>query len=144
MATEAEHVRPGGQSQVFQFGELAETEALGDMAAGVVADRSLGQSVGRSDPAVQSAGAFGGLGRVLGDVASDLGIGQFSGRGDGSRVEFPAPGQGARREPWPTRCCDVDGAGGLVDGGGEPGEVAQAGGAVPGPAGPSRRMMAWK
>jgi hypothetical protein len=30
---------PGGQAQVCQFGELAESEAFGDEAAGVIAER---------------------------------------------------------------------------------------------------------
>ena len=39
VAAEAEHVRPGGQPQVGQVGELAEAQAFGDEAAGVLADR---------------------------------------------------------------------------------------------------------
>ena len=38
VAAEAEHVCPGGQSQVGELGKPAEAEAFGDVAAGVVAD----------------------------------------------------------------------------------------------------------
>ena len=46
VAGEAEHVRPGGQAQVFQTGELAEPDALGDVTAGVLADRQYVELVG--------------------------------------------------------------------------------------------------
>ena len=62
----------------------------------------------------------------------------------GPDVVFAAPGQGAGGQAGGGRGVEVDGSGGLVDGGGEQVDVAQAGGAVVGPAGPSRRMMAWK
>ena len=65
VATEAEHVRPGRKPQPFQARELAEAEAFGDEAAGVLADGKVSQPVCRGDAAVEGAGAFGGLG---GDV----------------------------------------------------------------------------
>ena len=72
MAAEAEHVRPGGQAQVLESGKLGQAEAFGDVAAGVVADGQVGELVGRGDAVVEGAGAFGGLGGVLGDVGGDL------------------------------------------------------------------------
>jgi len=39
VTAEAEHVRPRGQSQSLELGELAESEAFSDVAAGMVADR---------------------------------------------------------------------------------------------------------
>ena len=145
VAAEAEHVRPGGQPQVVELGELAEAEACGDVAAGVVADGQVGQLVGRGDAAVEGAGAFGGLGGVLGDVAGDLGVGQVPGGGDRADVELAAPGQrpggerwrGGSRARWTAR------AAWSMASVSRP-RVAQAGGASAGPAGPSRRMMAWK
>jgi hypothetical protein len=58
VSTEAEHVRPGGQPQLFQFGELAEAEAFGDEAAGVIADRQCVELVSRSEAAVEGPGAI--------------------------------------------------------------------------------------
>ncbi len=48
-APEAEHVRPGGQPQVGELGELAEAETFGDVAASVVPDGQLVQAVGGRD-----------------------------------------------------------------------------------------------
>ena len=79
MATEAERVRPGREPQPFQARELAEAEAFGDEAAGVLADGKVGQLVGGGDAVVEGAGAFGGFGGVLGDVGGDLAVGQFPG-----------------------------------------------------------------
>ena len=56
VAAEAEHVRPGQQSQVGELGELAEAEAFGDVAAGVVPDGQLLEAVGGRDTAVEGAG----------------------------------------------------------------------------------------
>ena len=144
VAAEAEHVRPGGQPQVGELGELAEPEAFGDVTAGVVADGQLVQAVGGRDAAVEGAGALGGLRGVLGDIAGDRGVGQFPGRRDRLDVELAAPGegpggdaQGGRSRTWTARAAWPMAAVSRP-------RVAQAGGAVGGPAGPSRRTMAWK
>jgi hypothetical protein len=121
VAAEAEHARPGREPQPFQARELAEAEAFGDEAAGVVPDGKVNQLVGGGDAAVEGAGAFGGFGGVLGDVGGDLAIGQFPGGGDRAGVEFTSPGQRPGREARGGRDIQVDGAGGLVDGGGEQG-----------------------
>jgi hypothetical protein len=141
---EAEHVRPCGQPQVLELGELAEPKTRGDVAAGMVADGQVGEPIGRGDAAVQGAGAFGGLGCVLGQVPGDLGVGYVAVGADGPGVELTAPCERAGEAPRSGRSRDADGAGGLVDGGGERARVAQAGGAAAGPAGPSSRMIAWK
>ena len=47
VAAEAEHVRPGGQPKIGQFGEFAKAQAGGDEAAGVLADGQVGELVGR-------------------------------------------------------------------------------------------------
>ena len=97
------------------------------MTPGVVADGKIGEAIGGRDAAVEGAGAFGGLGGVLGDVTGDLGIGQFPGSGDRAGVVFAAPGQGPGGD---TRCGgrdDVDDTDGLVDGGGEQGEGSLGG-----------------
>ncbi len=73
----------------------AYAEAFGDVAARVLADGQVGQPVGRGDAAVEGAGAFGGLGRVLGHVASDLSVGQPPVGGNGPDVAFAAPRQRA-------------------------------------------------
>ena len=52
VAAEAEHVRPGGQAQVLELGELAEAQTCGDVAAGVLTDRQIGEPVGRGDAPV--------------------------------------------------------------------------------------------
>ena len=122
VAAESEHVRPGRKPQAFQARELAEAEAFGDEAAGVVADGKVGEPVGDGDAAVEGAGAFGGLGGVLGDVGGDLAVGQVPGGGDRAGVEFTPPGQRPGREARSSRDLQVDGAGGLVDGGGEQGK----------------------
>jgi hypothetical protein len=144
VAAETEHVRPGREPQPFQARELAEAEAFGDEAAGVVPDGKVSQPVGGGDAAVEGAGAFGGFGRVLGDVGGDLAVGQLSGGGDRAGVEFTSPGQRPGREARGGRDIQVDGAGGLVDGGGEQYKGRPSGRAVVGPVGPSSRMMAWK
>ena len=78
MAAEAEHVRPRGEAQVAELGELREAQAFGDVAAGVAAYRQVSEPVGGGEAAVEGAGAFGGLGRVLGHVTSDLGLGHLA------------------------------------------------------------------
>src|ERR1019366_3537786 len=88
-------------------------------APSVLADGKIGQPVGGSDPAVQGAGAFGGLGGVLGYIGGDLGVGQVSGGGDRPDVVFATPVQGAGRRAGSGRGFQVDGAGGLDDGAGE-------------------------
>jgi len=70
VAGKAEHVRPGSEAQAAESGELAEANAFGDVAAGVLADGQLGEPVGRHDAAVEGAGAFGGFGGVLGVMAN--------------------------------------------------------------------------
>jgi hypothetical protein len=137
-------VRPGREPQPFQARELAEAEAFDDEAAGVVADGKVSQLVGGGDAAVEGAGAFGGFGGVLGDVGGDLAVGQFPGGGDGAGVEFTSPRQRPGREARGGWDIQVDGAGGLVDGGGEQDNGRPGGRAVVGPVGPSSRMMAWK
>ncbi len=52
MTAESEHVRPGGESEGFELGELAEAEAFGDESAGVVGDGQGGELVGRGDAPV--------------------------------------------------------------------------------------------
>ncbi len=46
VAAEAEHVRPGGQAQAAESVKLAQADAFGDEAAGVLADREVGERVG--------------------------------------------------------------------------------------------------
>jgi hypothetical protein len=46
-------VCPGGQPQVLELRELGQAQACGDVAAGVVADRQVGQPIGRGDAAIQ-------------------------------------------------------------------------------------------
>ncbi len=144
MAAEAEHVRPGGEAEVFELGELAEAEAFGDEPAGVVGDGQRGELVGGGDAAVEGAGAFGGLGGVLGDVAGDGGVGELAAGGDGPDVELRPQASrragGWRRPGWSTRTCRRR----VVMAAVSRSVVAQAGGSVAGPSGPSRRMMAWK
>ena len=72
MAAEAEHVRPGGQAELFELGEFAEAQAFGDQAAGVLADREVGEAGGRVDALVEGAGAFGGFGGVFGHVGGEI------------------------------------------------------------------------
>src|SRR5205823_8534810 len=102
------------------------------MTSGMVTDWQVGQPIGRGEAAVEGAGAFGGLGGVLGDVASDLGVRHVAVGGDRPYVELAAPGQGAGREAWRGGRRDADSAGGLVDGGSEQGE-----------GGPGRRGRGW-
>jgi hypothetical protein len=119
MAAEAEHVRPCGQAQAAESGKLAQADALGDEASGMLADREVVELVGGCDAAVESAGAFGGLGGVLGHVGGDLRVAQVSGRADGPDVVLASPGQDAAGQAGGRRSFDVDGSGGLGDGGGE-------------------------
>src|SRR5215470_15560208 len=69
---------------------------------GSVASWSVG-----ADAAVEGASAFGGLGGVLGDVGGDLAVGQFSGGGDGLRVNLPTPRHCASRQAGDTRGLQV-------------------------------------
>src|SRR5712691_2864722 len=112
MAAEAEHVRPGGEAQMVEFGESAQAQALGDVAAGVVGDGEVGELVGGGDAPVEGAGAFGGLGGVLGDVGGDLAVSEFSGDGDGPGVMLAAPGQGPGGQSGGGWCLELDGGGG--------------------------------
>ena len=143
VAAEAEHVRPGGQPQVLQLGELPRRRHS-------AMSRRAWSRMGRS--ARSSAGlmrrsrvpvAFGGLGGVLGDVARRP---RWSVRspvgGDRAGVELAAPGAAcgrARRggrdgRRWTARAaCAMASVSRSA--------VAQAGGAVAGPSGPSRRMI---
>jgi hypothetical protein len=119
VATEAEHVCPGGQAQVCEFGPLAEADAFGDVTPGVIADGQVRKPVGWSDAPVEGACAFGGFGGVFGNVGGDLAIGQFPAGRDGPGIEFAAPDQGSGRKSSRSGRCEVDSAGGLVDGCGE-------------------------
>jgi hypothetical protein len=119
VAAEAEHVCPADQAQAAEFRELPKAETLGDEASGVLADGKVGDPVGACDPAVDSPGAFGGLGRVLGHVRGDLAVSYVPGRGDGPNVMFTPPDQGPRREACGDWSLEVDGVGGLGDSGGE-------------------------
>ncbi len=114
------------------------------MTAGVVADGQVGELVGGGDAAVESAGAFGGLRGVLRDVTGDLGIcqlpvvviGRVSCSRPQARLRAATPGAVGvttvtARTAWSMAAVSRP-------------RVAQAGGAVVGPAGPSRRMTAWK
>ena len=116
---EAEHVRPRRQPQVFQAGEFVEPDAFGNVTACVLADRQHVELVSGRDAAIERAGAFSGLGGVLGDVGRDPGLGQFPARGDGPGVEFAAPGERAGRQAGDRRYVNVNGVGGLGDGGGK-------------------------
>ena len=127
VAAEAEHVGPCGQVQVFEFGELGQAQAFGDVAAGVVANGQQSELVGWGDAAVEGAGAFGGLGGVLGDVRGDLGVGEVPGGGDRAGVEFAAPGQSPGGQSAGGWGLDVDGAGGPDDGVGEQAEGGPGG-----------------
>ena len=85
----------------------------------MLADRETVNAVGRGEAAVEGAGAFSGLGRVLGDVEGDVVVGQLAGRGDRPGVVLGAPGQGPGRQAADGRDVDADGVGGLGDGGGQ-------------------------
>ena len=89
------------------------------MTAGVVAYRQLGYPVGGGDAAVESAGAFGGLGRVLGHVASDLGVCDVAGGGNRADIKLASPCQRAGWEAGGSGRPYVDGVSGLIDGGSE-------------------------
>src|SRR5262249_15739941 len=141
---ESEHVRPSRQAQVFQSGKRTEAEAFGDEAAGVRTDRQRVELVGRGDAAVQGAGAFGGLGGVLGDGPGTVVsvrspavvVWPVARSGEDARVRADRPDAAGAwrltlRVAWPMAAVSRA-------------TVAQAGGAVVGPAGPSMRMMAWK
>ena len=122
MAAEAEHVRPGGQSQVGEWWELAEAEAFGDVAAGVVPDGQFVQTVGGCDAPVEGAGALGRLRGVLGHVSGHRGVGQLPGRRDRPDVELTTPGEGPGRDAWCGGSPHPDGTGGLADGVGQQAE----------------------
>jgi hypothetical protein len=102
-------VRPRGEPKVVEFGELTQVQALGDQAAGVAGDEQGGEAVGGGDAPVEGAGAFGGLGGVLGDVPGDPGIGEFPGRGDRPDVVLAALGQAASGEVRGGGSTDADG-----------------------------------
>ena len=122
----------------LELGELAEPQAFGDETAGVVADGQFGEPVGRGEAAVEGAGAFGGLGGVLGDVARDLGIGQLPGGGDRPDVVLRPQARVAGRQSRAAGV-DADSAGGLVDGGGQQGDGGPGG---RGGGGPGRAVEA--
>ena len=61
---------PLGEPEIGQLLQDTKAEALGDEASGVVTDGQSGQIVEEVDAPVQGADTFGGLGGVLGDVAS--------------------------------------------------------------------------
>ena len=122
VAAEAEHVRPRGQPQVGQCGELAEAQACADEAAGVLADGQLGELIGRGNAMVEGAGAFGGLGGVLGHVGGHPGVGEVPGGGDRPGVVLASPRQRAGRQSRGSWGIEVDGTGGLGDGRGKQGD----------------------
>ena len=95
MAAEAEHARPGGQAQAAESGKLAQADAFGDEAPGVLANGKVGELVGGGDAPVECAGALGGLGALLGHVSGDLRVAQIPGRGDWPDVVLASPGQDA-------------------------------------------------
>jgi hypothetical protein len=119
VAAEAEHVRPGAKAQVFERRHPAQTQAFGDEAASMISDWQICKPVGRGDPAIQGAGAFGGLGGVLGDVGSDPRVREIPSRGDGSDVVFTAEVHSARRQSGHGLEVKMDGARGVGDGHGE-------------------------
>ena len=92
------------------------------MAAGVIADRQVGEPVGRGDAAVEGAGAFGGFGGVLGHVARDLGVGHVAMAVTGRMSSWRPQASVRAGSLGAAGVVDADGAGGLVDGGGEQGE----------------------
>jgi hypothetical protein len=106
----------------FELGELAEAETFGDVAARVLAYGKVGNPVGRGDAAIEGARAFGGSGGVFGHVARDRGVSDVAGGGNRADIELAAPRQRAGWEARGGGRPHVDGAGGLVDGGGEYGE----------------------
>src|SRR5262249_62176509 len=130
--------------QVFQSGKRTKAEAFGDEAAGVRTDRQRVELVGRGDAAVQGAGAFCGLGGVLGDVRGDLGIGQFPGSCDLASVEFSAHARVRADRPDAAGAWRVTLRVAWPVAAGSRATVAQAGGAGVGPAGPSLRVVAWE
>ena len=144
MTGEAEHVRPGSQAQAAEAGKLLSRRHSAMRRRACSRIGKIGELVGGSNPAVQGAGAFGGLGGVLGDIRRDLAVGQVSGRGDRPDVVFATPVQGAGRQAGSGRGFQVDDAAAWAMAAVSMSRVAQAGGAVAGPAGPSSRMMAWK
>jgi hypothetical protein len=127
VAPEAEHVRPRGQAQFFELRELAEAQARGDVTSGVFTYGQVGQPVGGSDAAVEGAGAFGGLGGVLGQVAS------WRPHASVRAVSLGAAGV-VMLTAWAAWSMAA-----VISA-----TVAQVGGASAGPAGPSSLMMAWK
>jgi hypothetical protein len=68
------------------------------VAAGVIADGQVSDPVGGGEAAVERAGAFGGLGGVLGHVRGDLGVRHVAVGGDRANVELAAPRQDASRD----------------------------------------------
>jgi hypothetical protein len=85
--------------------------------------------------AIQGAGAFGGLGGVLGHVARDLGVGHVAAGCDRPYIELAPPGQRAGREARRGGRGDPDGAGGLVNGGSKQSEGGPGGRGVGWPGG---------
>jgi hypothetical protein len=72
---------------------------------------------------------------VLSHIASDLGIGHVAAGSDRADVQLPPPRQPAGWEPRCGGSRDADGAGVLVDGGSEKGEVGPSGRGVGWPGG---------
>jgi hypothetical protein len=76
-------VRAFGGAEVFKAGHLGDAEAFGDQSPGVRGDRQVLKTLDGRDAPVESVGALGGLGGVLGDVSGDRVVGQFAVGGDG-------------------------------------------------------------
>lgn len=127
VAPESEHVCRGGQAEVGEFGELAEADAFSDQPPCVAGYGQSRQTIVRREAPVQRAGAFGCLGGVLGDVGSDLGVGEFAAGGDRADVVLGAPSECAG---WVGRCGRGGDAGCLErsgDGGAELGDGGPGG-----------------
>jgi len=86
VAPESEHVRPLSKPQRLEVGKLTQAQASADQSTRMLADGKRGELIGRRDPPVNGARAFGSLGGVLGDVSGDLGIRQLAGGGDDADV----------------------------------------------------------
>ncbi len=95
---------------------LTEPDAFGDESSRVIADGQVGDPLAGGDAPVEGAGALGALGRVLRDVARNLGVGQLASGRDRPGIDLAAPGERSRGEPVGSRRIDVDGAGRLSDG----------------------------
>jgi hypothetical protein len=144
VAPESEHVRPRGQAQFLELRELAEAEARGDVTSGVVTDGEVGQPVVGSDAAIEGAGAFGGLGGVLGYVPATL-VSVTSPLAVMARISSWRPQVSVRAgSPGAVGAVTLTALAAWSMAAVSSVTVAQAGGVSAGPEGPSSLMMAWK